>query len=646
MSILCIATCGIHTGYSSRVYTISSGLIFRNPSISQGLILDKNKVYANSEELYPPTNLSITEYNPTSLTISFTPPLIKGTATQYKVFQTSPDKGYGELVAVGIGVNSIVVPNLNSSTSYTFVIKTYNNGIESKASTPVTGGTTSTSAWNSITTPAGIGLAPELVYPRPDTETSTGAFHRNAYPGIPWEIPISVRHGRWPFKYTIVNNGGAVGLTIGETLTVSTDLIQIDDGTHGVLSWANPVAGSYTITVNVKDQNAVDSSVTFTLVVSTSAFVFLDAVNGDDTLGDGTLGNPLQTIHKGLIKNSTTDNTFQDKIAYLKTGSYIASTGDPAVTPNQLEINTNKVTSLVQYPGHSAIIDTSLARINWNRDDFYLGNGITVDGNKTPLANQNASWKPIIAGGFHNRQTFFKVNFTNQILSNNIGENPACIYTSSAGIGSTTTRTYMVVSRCTTDTNTVMDLLTFYDVTKGVIELNVCNSVTLEDNSTNGAFIYLKEDTDLISIRRNVATKITYSGAGKGVIGAGTQDVSSDVEMCWNTVRASMQTTTYAGHMSIGLNFLSYRNTFISTDSSAFGISVVDTGAVAACDSNLYGRGTGGIAFPSATPTGYTTTNELELNPDDFDANGSLVDGGTNATAKTDNLGLRGAEVK
>lgn len=50
-----------------------------------------------------------------------------------------------------------------------------------------------------------------VVFPR-TAEAVAFSYARNAHPGIRWEIPIVIQGGAWPFRYSIIDHGGADGL--------------------------------------------------------------------------------------------------------------------------------------------------------------------------------------------------------------------------------------------------------------------------------------------------------------------------------------------------------------------------------------------------------------------------------------------------
>lgn len=188
---------------------------------------------------------------------------------------------------------------------------------------------------------------PIIIAPRPDTETNTWERHRLCPAGIPWRFPVSVLYGAWPFQYQITS--GPSGLTVGGTYG-STD--------YGIMTWASPVVGTYTVTVQVTTQDygrttggAPDPtgqySVSFTLVVAAttdSRFLMIDAVNGSDS-NTGTFASPWKTLTPFNAASGTSG-----KQLFFRAGTYNLN-----VLSSVLDL-TSKAKTWVGYPGESAEI--------------------------------------------------------------------------------------------------------------------------------------------------------------------------------------------------------------------------------------------------------------------------------------------------
>ena len=123
--------------------------------------------------------------------------------------------------------------------------------------------------------------AAHLIHPRPDSETASWAKHRRHYPGIKYEVPVGVSFGSWPFFYDLTT--APAGATIGENvIAVDGELVPGDD--YGVVTWDNPTEGTHNFQVTVSFQDgATPLVIEWTLEVTTTGTIFVDAVNGLDT---------------------------------------------------------------------------------------------------------------------------------------------------------------------------------------------------------------------------------------------------------------------------------------------------------------------------------------------------------------------------
>lgn len=134
-------------------------------------------------------------------------------------------------------------------------------------------------------------FSPVISYPRPDTETPATARHRVNYTGQNYRVPVTVYGGAWPFYYELL--AGPSGMTIGNQLSVSGGEL-VAGAEYGIINYANSVAGTYTVTVRVTDQNGAVNTVSWQLVVGTTDWVFVDPAAGVN--GTGTLASPYNTL--------------------------------------------------------------------------------------------------------------------------------------------------------------------------------------------------------------------------------------------------------------------------------------------------------------------------------------------------------------
>jgi hypothetical protein len=220
-------------------------------------------------------------------------------------------------------------------------------------------------------------LPMRLIYPRPDGETASTALHRKANSNWQYECRICVQGGEPPFKMAITS--GPSGATLVGEFARSTDsatglTLHSFPVDYGVVKWPNP-SGTANFTVRVTDQSDNFVDVSWSSVTDDSAFVVLDAVNGNDT-NPGTFASPKQTFVAGLWKNSQSDSTFATKIAAFKAGSYPIYQGSVNVSA---EI-TGGIKPLSYLGIESGVVfDTSQGHLYINSGDVSMRN-ITFDG--------------------------------------------------------------------------------------------------------------------------------------------------------------------------------------------------------------------------------------------------------------------------
>jgi hypothetical protein len=124
------------------------------------------------------------------------------------------------------------------------------------------------------------------------------------------------------------------------------------------------------VTASVKDQENTTASVTWTITVTTSGFIFVDAVNGHASsanggTGTGTLANPFQTIndyYSGVMGGTSSatrgDTTYKDYFVYYRSGSYSLNTffeSDFNPCGRTAMIGYNKPMVHLAYPGESPV---------------------------------------------------------------------------------------------------------------------------------------------------------------------------------------------------------------------------------------------------------------------------------------------------
>jgi hypothetical protein len=399
-------------------------------------------------------------------------------------------------------------------------------------------------------------VAPIIAHPRPDNDSgglaggnpNTWERARLAPDGIPWRIPITVYGGAWPFQYQVT--GGPAGLSIGQ---------HYGDTDYGILSWSNPVIGTYTITVQVTTQDygrtsgsadpSGQYSVSWTLVVAdhtdVTKFVYLDAVNGSDS-NNGAYATPWKTL--AAFNSASTSG----KQVIFRAGTY-AMNALSAV----LDL-TSKAKVLIGYPGESVTIDYTGT---WSGTNIWIfmntGNGagsgggsasnITFNGTPSNWATVNSAQNYDQFHIFHygDRALYYENTFTNMNGYNTNGgwSNWQAVFPAAA----VTMHNYW---SCVKNTYSNMQNMQSggasinYSLRCGVIENNTVSGFSNPQNVQQG--IITKGHCSLVSIRNNHIwfQGGTFTSPAAGIsTGAGIQyqgndggsgDNPNQNETCWN----------------------------------------------------------------------------------------------------------------
>ena len=201
------------------------------------------------------------------------------------------------------------------------------------------------------------------VYPRPDSETNTWARHRWAYYDganpVQYKIPLGVSFGAFPYVYTL--QSGPPGMTVGATYwQPGWTFAQAAAAGYGYLLWTPTASVSgATVSVLVTDQQMNTLTLTFTVSTSrsTAQFIFIDAVNGNDSNGTGTISAPWKSFTKAFGSTYSTTNN-QGAICYFRAGTYTLPNSYSGNLNGYFapffELDTNlKPAALIGYPGDS-----------------------------------------------------------------------------------------------------------------------------------------------------------------------------------------------------------------------------------------------------------------------------------------------------
>lgn len=339
----------------------------------------------------------------------------------------------------------------------------------------------------------------EIIQPQAGLNT-LNRFYK-AYPGIEYNVRLAVIGGQYPFVYSLT--AAPSGMVI--------------DAKKGEISWSNPTESAipYGVTARVVDAEGSARTVSWTILVTASGFIFMDAAAPDG--GDGTINSPFNEIidwHKGI----TSDASYQNYFIYWKNGTYgVIKEG----TNNWFRVGMSKPGVWINYPGHSPVIDLAQGYVNLDLGDnrYFDGIEFNVNGN-----DRGTGFR--IASGASN-VTFRKTKI-HGISNGYIGGNNALIMITASGKGN-----YW----------SFQDNIG-YDVNMGYWLLGYeANKVLVENNhiyNVNGHPIGPKEATTMWFIRGNRMTATNPSDSiGLQYADHATRGISGDIEIVHNFVGVS-----------------------------------------------------------------------------------------------------------
>lgn len=466
--------------------------------------------------------------------------------------------------------------NISSVNSSVWTVPTASTGGGGETPNSTCSSPTQTPPTPRITTAHPCVFNMELVFPL-NSQSAAWAYNKNAYPGMKWEIPIVVRGGRWPYHYSVVNQGSpsAVGLQIGSYLNSANDpginkTIFSIPSNYGVLSWETPVAGVYNnIVVEVKDQDGRVVSVEIDLTVGTAGWVFVNSETGTNpsnisnagTLG--TRGNPIRDFYP-LHNNSSNASPFRNNDNISDRPRRVVIMGNQVLPMVGISGNSGRLRFerdnlplvYIAYPGSNPVLEF---QTNGNTTPFFVFGGENTDFYMSGISlrfHENYIPSNLLPSGSNNfymfrfwngqsRHTFFRNKFLNFHGNPTDYENSAIMYFDGQG---SVNNISIVRNQIGNDTSTRIPTGTFivsYNFNKSVLELNTFKNinVTAKDESTHG-LIWLKDSPNQVVVRANEAwdniflgnadpTRRTRENAAIGIMG---QHGSRDVEFCYNKV--------------------------------------------------------------------------------------------------------------
>jgi hypothetical protein len=413
----------------------------------------------------------------------------------------------------------------------------------------------------------------QLIYPR-NSESSSWAYNKNAYPGMAWQIPISARGGVWPYRFQITNNGGISSLSIGEYLTPRLDAvtgltIYEKNEEYGVLHWGNPIAGNYSITVEITDQEGTKISVPIDLQVGTAGWVFIDNDVGSDS-NPGTFAAPFKSMAP-LHNGTSAVSPYARHRVVLKGTTPIQFKGMPENKNNYRTESNNVPAIFVGYPGaQRPILETNEGWfVVTNTNDFYFA-GITFryginfnpggDPNLGPFkCNKDPDVGPVDVNGRpiymfvildqQSRLTWFDNHFQDfkgYPCGTGMDNSAIMFFTDPTGVSYPWARAHHYVAVIRNEagggqTRTTGTLVQAYRLMNSIVEQNVYRDALFDTYtaSTHSA-IYLKDSPYEVTVRANdFIDSLDWRPSGSrsySMIAIGGQSGAARVEICFNKI--------------------------------------------------------------------------------------------------------------
>lgn len=353
----------------------------------------------------------------------------------------------------------------------------------------------------------------EIIQPRAGLDIKNRFY--KAYPGLEYNVRLAVIGGVYPFTHSFTS--APSGMTINSST--------------GGITWSNPTtSGSpYTVTAKVVDSEGTQTSVTWTITVTTSGFLFVDAVNGNNS-NSGTISSPKKDflgIYGGTAYADKRTNTYQDYFVYFRQGTYYMDgyvSGEsyvqwmPRYKPNVW----------LAYPGETATISMA------NHDVFFYEEsapGLYIDGFNIDASHSSVHTFQYEAGMSH--VTFRKLNFTG-MKHGTAGGNPSLMF--QARTGTPGSGKYHVIQDCTyVDPGNAVDENGYFFL------LYTSDRTLFEDNSFSDLSVHgigPKDSITNVFVRNNRFTNCP-SGALHGLLWNDTGYTTADLEISYNLFKST-----------------------------------------------------------------------------------------------------------
>lgn len=370
----------------------------------------------------------------------------------------------------------------------------------------------------------------EIIQPRAGLST-TNRFYK-AFPGLEYNVRMAVIGGAYPFQYSLTT--APSGMTINKE--------------SGEISWPNPTASAtpYNVAARVLDSEGTAQTVSWTILVTTSGFKFIDAVNGKlaSQGGTGSISNPWKSLvdmYQGTDYASKRANSYAGEFLYFKNGTYPTSDLYLEDTYYSPIVEDKKPQVWLAYPGNSPVINVI--------STIYIysgGSNLYFDGLTFTARNSTRKIGIRIASGASN-VTFRRNTFDGENMVGTTGSNAALLFIENDGKGNFWSIQDNIGQNVTGDGYWLLG----YSANKVLVENNTITNIS-------GHSIGPKLNISNWHIRGNRITE----GIGNG-INVMYYATSSDIDISYNFVK---MTSGYGiqlnqENVATGSSVYVYRNT-------------------------------------------------------------------------------------
>ena len=379
----------------------------------------------------------------------------------------------------------------------------------------------------------------EILQPQPNL-TTANRFYK-AYPGFEYNVRMAVIGGKFPFMYSLPS--APAGMTINSST--------------GEITWPSPTASGtpYSVTANVTDSENTTQSVSWTVLVTTAGFLFVDAVNGTSTAagGTGTIGNPWKTM-RDMYGGDTIDdmraNFHAGSFVYWRAGNYALNSwiaNDAGDAMRAYFRGNTKANVWLRYPGDAKPVfqqyishiyfegggsNRYLDGLQFKSDGYWRGMGITFASSNNNVVVRRCDLSGITTGG--------------------PGDNNALIFINKWGLGQ----------------NYVIQDNIFSDVNEGYGVLNYqTKRVLVEGNTWTGIGAHcvgMKVRSERWDVRSNLFKNNAINAIELHYNNASSTEFSGDIEIRHNVIESGGgNVNVNQSYEAIGYPVYIYRNTIM-----------------------------------------------------------------------------------